>query len=106
MNSIFIVALSAAFTTTFLVFWITHVYFIITNQTTLESMQRETILEYHNAFYVNPGRIYDFGYKVNFEGVFGKRAQEWIIPKHTSQDNGYIYRINFDDSRYKQVTLE
>ena len=94
---IMVLCFSTVFGILLLGMFCTHLFLVLTNRTTIESLSGHQVFYIENEFKVmdSSTNIYDLGYMRNFEQVFGPDKRFWLIPVSLNQQDGYRWPINW-----------
>lgn len=100
-NTLILPLVAAVFGLCFFLFLGMHIYYVCTNQTTLQQLgdcttvrvfkDGSTDSRHHATTKLN---IYDVGLKINFFQVFGSNPWVWLLPIQSAQLDGYEYPTN------------
>lgn len=72
--------------------FLTHTVFILTNQTTIESMEKR------NPVRISGERenVFDLGWEENVREILGDDPKLWLLPIWTSKGDGVHFKTNCD----------
>ncbi|CAG8587344.1 2319_t:CDS:2, partial [Ambispora leptoticha] len=96
LNWSFLILVGAIFSLCLSGFAIYHTTLILSNQTTLESLQRQRykIKENSEVTSSNYLNLFDVGKRANFQQVMGSTWYLWLIPIGNSYGDGYSWPLN------------
>ncbi|KAI8903151.1 DHHC palmitoyltransferase-domain-containing protein, partial [Gorgonomyces haynaldii] len=90
---LFVATLGLVFALALLSFLGLHLYYISTNQTTIESLEKR-VLCLDECIYVTRRNIYNLGFIRNWQQVVGNAVVFYLLPVGTAMGNGLEFPIN------------
>jgi len=95
LNVLFLALASLVFGIALIGLSVYHLYLVLNNLTTIESLQRNRYRHEFEHLYLKEN-IFDLGYRKNVEQVFGPRWPLWFVPIRNTLGDGRIYPIRMN----------